>query len=96
MKRFFRFMGTVALAFVILVGGLDLLNRYLEYKSCLCSIATEEHQTREIDDMIRAHYDVDPNSGTFSLISFECPHHKHIMAEVFPAENRYTFWTRSK
>ena len=95
MKRFLRFMGTVVFAFVILVGGLDLLNRYLEYKSCLCSIATEEHQTREIDDMIRAYYDVDPNSGTFSLISFECPHHKYIMAEVFPSENRYTFWTRS-
>ena len=94
MKRFLRFMGTVALAFAILVGGLDLLNRYLEYKDCLCSIATEEHQTREIDDMIRAHYDVDPNSGTFSLISFECPHHKHIMAEVFPAGNRYVLWLR--
>lgn len=96
MKRFLRFMGTVVLAIVILVGGLDLLNRYLGYKSCLCSIATEVHQTREIDDMIRVHYDVDPNSGIFSLISFECPHHKHIMAEVFPAENRYTFWIRSK
>ncbi|MBR4538486.1 MAG: hypothetical protein IKO52_06530 [Clostridia bacterium] len=96
MKHFLRFIGIIALAFVILVGGLDLLNRYLEYKNCLCSIATEEHQTREIDNMIRAHYDVGPNIGTFSLISFECPHHKHIMAEVFPAANRYTFWMQSK
>ena len=72
------------------------LNQYLDYKNCLCSIATTEHQTRTIDDMLRAYYEPNPDSGTFTLTSFECRHHKQIWAMINPVQNEYEFWTASK
>lgn len=39
------------------------LGQYSDYKNCLCSIATTEHQTRTIDDLLRAYYEPNPDSG---------------------------------
>ena len=96
MTKIHKWIYTICVFLLVSFFGAVALGQYSDYINCLCSIATTEHQTRTIDDLLRAYYEPNLDSGTFTLTSFECRHHKHIWVMVYPAQNEYEFWTASK
>ena len=96
MTKIHKWICAICIFLLVSFIGAFALNQYLDYKNCLCSIATAEHQTKPIDEMLLAYYEFNPDSGTFTLTSFECRHHKHIWAMIYPVQNEYEFWTASK
>ena len=71
-------MKICAICIFLLVSfiGAFALNQYLDYKNCLCSIATTEHQTKTIDgsvnttaNMVRIYWVHSTKSSIMTLLS---------------------------
>ncbi len=76
----------VFLSMLVFFAGLFFIEKLLDYKNCIYSVATSEYKTRVIDSMLLTYSDLNQDSGSFSLNNLECRQKAYLGHGLFIAE----------